>query len=168
MLCWLILLTCSSRADILTTNIGGWNVTLSSKTNFYLPGEPISVFVTVSNMTQRTGHFVSTIYSDGQDDLAYCALEIRDAKTGIAPKHLLPGDLDADERGGSISPGEALPFKCELTSRYVLTNSGTYAVSFHGKLDTIPELGQPTHSGMPIQFDLSTLYITIGDSSKRQ
>ena len=160
-----MVLTCSSRAQILATNVGGWDMRLTSRTNCYLIGEPISIIVTVSNMTERFGYVPSTTCSDGQNYLGFCALDVFDLKTGKTPGVQSPSYDSADDRGASIAPKQSASFVYNLTSIYILTNSATYAISLHGKMNAVPELGHPVHSGTPMQVDLSTLYITVGDQS---
>ena len=152
----------STSAGVLTTNLGGWNVTLSSKTNFYWRGENISVFATVSNMTQKVGYLeVTGSYLD------CCDFEIIDAKTGKKPS-FWPSDSDDIKEGRlAILPGKTNTFECNLASIYVFTNAATYAVSFRGNLGPVGQSANPSNFPTAPGFDLSPLFITIGDPSKQ-
>ena len=89
-------------------------MTLSSKTNFYWRGENISVFATVSNMTQKVGYLEVT-----GSFLDCCDFEIVDAKTGMKPS-FGPSDSDDIKEGRlAILPGKTNAFECNLTSIYM-------------------------------------------------
>ncbi len=150
-----------------TTNTGGWQMALSTKTNRFVEGEQIGASLVVSNTTSKVGYLSwswkpSTCPGFGQLQIADVATGKRIPFSGSGTNWLDgKGGNWIDDRGGSFGPTDSIAFDFDLRRHYQLSRAGDYLVGFTGHVQSL------TRSNEVLGFTIPPISIHVAPARKK-
>lgn len=140
--------------SIVSTNLNGLWLILSTSTNSYQRENPMLCKVFVCNATSVTVNLHSVHAPEATT--GFGQFLVTRTETGIAlPRAEQPFSRFGYGGGGSFGPGDFRDFEFNLGSLFDLGEPGRYRISFRGKLPSVE------HPDVKIEFETPPLLITV-------
>lgn len=140
--------------SIVSTNLHGLWVILSTPTNTFCSGETIACKVLVGNVSQATLNLHSVHAPEAMTGFGEFDVIRRDSGASLARSKLEPSRF-GHGGGGSFGPGDRRTFEFNLASLFDLKDPGEYRVTFRGSL---PSVEIPAAK---VEFETPPLLLTI-------
>lgn len=157
------------QQSAVSTNMGGWHLSLRMPSNEFSLGSAITALLILSNTTSKTanlGHYTAgwgdmpTLPNFGtlkvvrilRDTNEVCAFRLAPGKNG-----LLPPMIAGKEVTGEVPPQGQISFRFDLQRFWGIGQTGSYRVGFSGTLPSQLEGGRGMEFEMqPLQFNVTS------------